>query len=96
MYFAERSAKANGLPTPIFYKFYCNFIFSASLKVQVAIYSKVGKSYSKQEILTRDLDLCQLQSVTTNSLFLAFLPDISDQLSTVFQPCPYSVGYDNV
>jgi hypothetical protein len=95
MYFAERSAKTNGLSLPIFTNFSV-ILFLALLKVEVATYSKVGKNYNKKELLKTEIDLCKLQSVTTNSVFVTFLPDIVDQLSTVFQPCPYSVGYDNV
>jgi hypothetical protein len=89
MYFAQRSAKANGLPF-FFSKFYYYFNFGF---IEGSTYSKVGKTYNKKETLTTNLDLCQLQSVTTNSVFVTFLPDIANQLATVFQPCPYSVGY---
>jgi hypothetical protein len=76
--------------------FFTNFsviLFSVLLKVQVTTYRKVGKSYNKKETFTADLDFCNVQSVTTNSVFVAFLPDSAKQLATVFQPCPYSVGY---
>jgi hypothetical protein len=38
-----------------------------------------------------ELDFCKLSSVAANPVLTTFVPEIAEQLSTVFQDCPYTV-----